>query len=143
MDAPTGMNMALEPLVGRVLAPNPSPFTYTGTQSYVVGARDVAVIDPGPDDPAHHRALLDAIGGRPVRAILITHHHRDHSPGAPALAAATGAPVVGAAPLVRGAGDPMADAAFDRDYAPDRVLAEGEGVAGEGWSLQAVATPGH
>ena len=136
--------MALEPLVTRVLAPNPSPYTYTGTQSYVVGARDLAVIDPGPADPAHVAALLGAVAGRPVRAIVITHHHRDHSPAARALAEATGAPVVGAAAQVRrGEHGAAGDAAFDPDYAPDRVLAEGERVAGDGWTLEAIATPGH
>jgi len=142
-DVPTGIPMALEPLVTRVLAPNASAYTHTGTQSYVVGDADVAVIDPGPDDPAHVAALARTIAGRPVRAILVTHHHRDHSPATRPLAAATGAPIVGAAPFGpdhEGAG---IDAAFDRDYRPDRVLADGDAVAGEGWTLTAVATPGH
>ena len=140
---PTGIPILLEPLVSRVLAPNPSPFTYTGTQTHIVGDRDVAVIDPGPDDPAHLDALLQAIAGRPVAAILITHHHRDHSPASRPLARATGAPVVGAAPFAPDYEGGRADAAFDRDYAPDRVLAEGEGVSGDGWTLTALATPGH
>ena len=135
----TGVPIQLEPLVTRVLAPNASPYTYTGTQSYVVGTRDLAVIDPGPDDPAHLAALTAAIAGRPVRAILVTHHHRDHSLATRPLAQATRAPIVGAAPIALGDADP----AFDRDYAPDRVLADGEGVAGEGWTLTALATPGH
>ncbi len=131
--------VALHPLVLRVLAPNPSPFTHTGTQGYVVGdAASVAVIDPGPDDARHRAALLRAIDGRAVRAILCTHNHRDHSPGAAPLAAETGAPVVGCAPLAV-----AGDAAFDTGYAPDAVLADGERVEGDGWSLQAVATPGH
>jgi len=140
---PTGIPILLEPLVSRVLAPNPSPFTYTGTQTHIVGDRDVAVIDPGPDDPAHLDALLHAIAGRPVAAILITHHHRDHSPASRPLARATGAPVVGAAPFAPDYEGGRSDAAFDRDYAPDRVLAEGEGVSGDGWTLTALATPGH
>ena len=81
--------MALEPLVTRLLAPNASAYTYTGTQSYLVGETDLAVIDPGPDDPAHIAALIRAIDGRPVRAILVTHHHRDHSPATDALSAST------------------------------------------------------
>ncbi|MET0137960.1 MAG: MBL fold metallo-hydrolase, partial [Sphingobium sp.] len=89
---PTGQLMQLTPLVGRVLAPNPSPFTYTGTQSYLVGASDLGVIDPGPDEPAHIDALLSAIGDRPVTAILCTHTHRDHSPAARVLQDRTGAP---------------------------------------------------
>ncbi|WP_294091205.1 MBL fold metallo-hydrolase [Sphingomonas sp.] len=143
---PTGQLVQMEPLVARVLAPNPSPFTFTGTQTHLVGTRDLAVIDPGPDDARHIDALLAAIGGRPVSAILITHTHHDHSPGSRPLAAATGAPIIGCAPLVLDLGDDMAgraDAAFDKDYAPDRVLADGEQVAGEGWTLTAIATPGH
>ncbi|MFS0772335.1 MBL fold metallo-hydrolase [Sphingomonas sp. 1P08PE] len=142
-EIPTGVPMVLEPLVVRILAPNASAYTYTGTQSYVVGGSDVAVIDPGPDDPAHLAAMRSAIGDRPVRAILITHHHRDHSPASRPLAAWTGAPVVGAAPFAPDDDGTRADAAFDHDYRPDRVLAEGEEVAGDGWSLVAVATPGH
>ncbi|MHA6719795.1 MBL fold metallo-hydrolase [Sphingomonas sp. RS6] len=142
-DAPTGLAIALEPLVTRVLANNPSPFTNTGTQTYLVGVDDLAVIDPGPDDAAHLAALLAAIGGRPVRAILCTHTHRDHSPAAPALKAATAAPVIGCAPLALADDGPRADASFDTGYAPDRVLADGEQVAGQGWTLTAVATPGH
>lgn len=143
MDAPTGIATILEPLVARVLAPNPSPYTFTGTQTHLVGDSDLAVIDPGPDDPAHVAALLQAIAGRPVRAILVTHHHRDHSPAARALAAATGAPIVGCAPVHRADDGAPVDAAFDADYAPDRTLADGESIAGEGWTLTALATPGH
>ena len=144
MPEPTpGVPVQLEPLVARVLAPNPSPFTYTGTQTHLVGTTDLAVIDPGPDDPAHLDALLAAIAGRPVTAIVVTHHHRDHSPATRPLAAATGAPIVGAAPVFVSDDGPRADAAFDADYRPDRVLAEGDTVTGEGWTLQAIATPGH
>lgn len=142
-DVPTGEAIRLEPLVARVLAANPSPFTYTGTQTYLVGTSDLAVIDPGPDLPEHLDALLAAIAGVPVRAILCTHTHRDHSPASRALAAATGAPIIGCAPLALDDDGPRSDAAFDRDYAPDRVLADGERVSGTGWTLEAVATPGH
>jgi glyoxylase-like metal-dependent hydrolase (beta-lactamase superfamily II) len=142
-EPPTGIPLELEPLVTRVLAPNASPYTATGTQTHLVGTTDLAVIDPGPDDPAHLDALLAAIAGRPVRAILITHHHRDHSPASRPLAAATAAPIIGAAPVQRGGEDGRVDAAFDADYAPDRVLADGETVSGEGWTLTALATPGH
>lgn len=142
-EATTGVAMQLEPLVARVLAANPSPFTYTGTQTYLVGTSDVAVIDPGPDLPEHLDALVAAIAGRPVRAILCTHTHRDHSPASRPLAVATGAPIVGCAPLALEDDGPRSDAAFDRDYAPDRVLADGESIAGQGWTLEAVATPGH
>jgi len=141
---PTGATEQLEPLVRRVLAPNPSPFTYTGTQTYLVGAEgELAVIDPGPDDPAHLDALAAAIGGAKVVAIACTHTHRDHSPAAAPLAARTGAPIVGCAPLAIESGEPRVDAPFDKAYAPDRVLADGERISGTGWTLTAVATPGH
>lgn len=139
----TGEALQLEPLIARVLAPNPSPFTYTGTQTHVIGTTDVAVIDPGPDDDVHIDALVRAIDGRPVRAIVITHTHRDHSPGSRPLRQVTGAPIVGCAPLALDDSGPRADASFDTDYVPDRVLADGESVTGDGWTLTAVATPGH
>ena len=142
-DMPTGALRQISPLVGRVLAPNPSHFTYTGTQTYLVGTTDLAVIDPGPDDAEHIAALLSVINGRPVRAILCTHTHRDHSPAARPLADLTGAPIIGCAPLTLEDDGPRADAAFDATYQPDRILGDGEQVAGEGWTLEAVATPGH
>jgi glyoxylase-like metal-dependent hydrolase (beta-lactamase superfamily II) len=124
-----------------VLAPNPSAFTFTGTQSYLVGERELAVIDPGPDLPDHVAALVAAIGGRPVSAILCTHTHRDHSPAARPLAEATGAPIVGCAPLMlEGSG---LEAGFDPHYAPHRVLRDGESVAVDRQPLRAIATPGH
>ena len=100
---PTGLAEDVEPLVRRVLAPNPSPYTFTGTQTYVVGAADgpdCAVIDPGPDEPDHIEAIIAAIAGRRVAAIMCTHTHLDHSPASAPLALRTGAPVVGCAPLV-------------------------------------------
>lgn len=146
-----------EPLVRRVLAPNASPYTYTGTQTWIVGnASDVAIIDPGPvgsglsiGDPAdirgegHVEAILRAIDGKKVAAIMCTHTHRDHSPAAAPLKAATGAPIIGCAPLVLKDDGPRADSAFDPDYRPDRILADGDTVAGDGWTIQAVTTPGH
>jgi glyoxylase-like metal-dependent hydrolase (beta-lactamase superfamily II) len=140
---PIGRAVELEPLVRRVLCGNPSPFTYTGTQTYIVGRGEVAIIDPGPDDPDHVASLIDAVAGERVTAILCTHTHRDHSPAAPALKAATGAPIIGCAPLVLVDAGPRADASFDTSYAPERVLADGEQVSGPGWTLEAVATPGH
>ena len=154
-DWPTGRAEQLEPLVRRVLAPNASPYTFTGTQSYIVGAgREVAVIDPGPDDTGvaghadtngagHVEAILKAVGDARIVAIVCTHTHRDHSPASRPLQAATGAPIIGCAPLTMEDDGPRADAAFDSDYAPDRVLADGERLAGDGWTLEAVATPGH
>ncbi|RZJ96289.1 MAG: MBL fold metallo-hydrolase [Novosphingobium sp.] len=141
---PVGTAEALEPLVRRVLAANPSAFTFTGTQSYVVGSgSEVAVIDPGPLEDDHLAALLAAIGTARLVAIVCTHTHKDHSPAAAPLKALTGAPIVGCAPLVLSDDGPRSDASFDPDYAPDRVLADGEQISGEGWTLTAVATPGH
>jgi glyoxylase-like metal-dependent hydrolase (beta-lactamase superfamily II) len=141
---PVGKAEQLEPLVRRVLAGNPSAFTYTGTQSYVVGGDEgVAVIDPGPDEPAHIAALLHVVGDAPVVAIICTHTHRDHSPAAAPLAERTGAPVIGCAPLMLSDDGPRADAPFDQTYAPIRVLQDGEALSGPGWTLRAVATPGH
>jgi glyoxylase-like metal-dependent hydrolase (beta-lactamase superfamily II) len=140
---PTGKVERPGPLVRRVLAPNPSPFTFTGTQTYVVGEGEVAVIDPGPAIDAHIAALIGAVGDEQVVAILCTHTHRDHSPASQALREATGAPIVGCAPLSIDDEGARADEAFDSDYRPDRVLEEGETVSGPGWTLEAVATPGH
>ncbi len=157
-----GETEQLEPLVRRVLAPNPSPYTFTGTQTWLVGAgSEVAVIDPGPGgsglsigDPAdvngkgHVEAILRAVGDAKVTAIICTHTHRDHSPAAAPLKAATGARIIGCAPLMLADDGPgalleRADSAFDPDYAPDHVMRDGETVSGDGWTLQAVTTPGH
>jgi glyoxylase-like metal-dependent hydrolase (beta-lactamase superfamily II) len=152
---PTGRAVWLEPTVRRVLAPNASPYTFTGTQTYLVGAgSDVAVIDPGPAGTGapghadtrgdgHVDAIVAAIGDARVAAILCTHTHRDHSPASRALQAATGAPIIGCAPLMIDDDGPRADAAFDPDYRPDRVLDHGERLSGDGWTIEAVATPGH
>ncbi len=136
-------SIVVGPQVRRILAPNPSPFTFTGTQTFIIGHGEVAVIDPGPDDPAHVEALLAALGSESVTAILVTHTHRDHSPASRTLAAATGAPIIGCAPLAIADAGPRADDSFDFDYAPDRVLEDGERSEGPGWTLEAVATPGH
>ena len=143
MDAPYAKLDALEPGIARVLAHNPSAFTYYGTQTYVAGERQVAVIDPGPDLPEHLDALEEAIGDRPLVAIMCTHTHRDHSPAARPLAERTGAPIIGCAPLALETVGPRADAAFDGDYAPDCVLADGEALEVDGEPITAVGTPGH
>ena len=135
----------VSPLVRRVLAHNPSPFSYTGTQTYIVGEGEVAVIDPGPlgDDPHHVEALISILSGERISAIMCTHTHRDHSPAAAPLAAATVAPIIGCAALVLEDDGPRADASFDATYTPDRVLEDGDQISGPGWTLTAVATPGH
>lgn len=143
MDAPYARLEQLEPGIARVLAHNPSAFTYYGTQTYVVGTDEVAVIDPGPDLPEHVEALVDAIGGRSVAAIMCTHTHRDHSPASRPLAETTGAPIIGCAPLALETVGPRADASFDGDYAPERVLANGESIEIDDRMITAVATPGH
>jgi len=140
--APYGQVEQAGPGVRRLLARNPSPFTFTGTQTHIVGRGEVAVVDPGPDLLDHVTAILDATRGERVATILVTHTHRDHSPAAAALKAATGAPIIGCALLTPPAGDGFSEA-FDTNYAPDRVLGDGEAVAGPGWTLRAVTTPGH
>ena len=143
MKAPYDMAEQIEPGIVRVLARNPSAFTFTGTQTYLVGESEIAVIDPGPDDPAHVDAIIEAAGDRPIAAIMCTHTHRDHSPAAASLAARSRAPVIGCAPLALEAVGPRADAAFDGDYSPDQVLEDGESILVGGQALTAVATPGH
>ena len=143
MDAPYARLELVEPGIARVLAHNPSAFTYFGTQTYLVGESELAIIDPGPALADHVEALLGAIDGRPVAAICCTHTHRDHSPAARPLAEATGAPIIGCAPLSLETVGPRADAAFDGDYAADRILADGDSILVDGKPLTAVATPGH
>ena len=142
-DQRTGIAQTIDPLIRRLLAPNPSAFTYTGTQTYIVGRGEVAVIDPGPADPEHIDAILAATAGERITAIVCTHTHRDHSPAAAPLKQASGAAIIGCAPLALRDDGPRADAAFDTSYAPDRVLADGERLEGPGWTMTAVTTPGH
>lgn len=131
----------------RVVAPNPGPFTAAGTNSWLLGHIEVCVIDPGPDDPRHLEALLAAIGGAPVTAIVVTHAHLDHSALAPALARRTGAPVLAFGDASAGMRTPAPGLGggwgVDAGFRPDRSLADGEEVAGEGWRLRALHTPGH
>ncbi len=140
---PYGRLVPRSPLVRRLVAHNPSPFTFTGTGTFVVGHGTVAIIDPGPADPAHIAAILDGLAGETVSHLVVTHTHMDHSPACVAIKAATGAAIVGCAPLVLSDDGPRADAGFDPTYAPDMVMADGDSIAGIGWTLTAVATPGH
>ena len=155
-DIPFNRNLALAPGtveeiapgVRRLLCDNPSPFTFKGTMSYIVGRGEVAIIDPGPDDETHIAALLDAVRGETVNHIIVTHTHRDHSPGAAGVKAATGATVYAegphraARPLHIGEA-PRLDVSNDTDFRPDQALGDGDVVSGRGFALEAIATPGH
>jgi glyoxylase-like metal-dependent hydrolase (beta-lactamase superfamily II) len=136
----------VSPLVRRVLAPNPGPFTFTGTCTYIIGRGDVAILDPGPDNAVHVAALLHATKRERVTHMVITHTHRDHAPASRALQDATGAQIVGCRPYVPRQANAKAsglDSAHDTDYRPARVLADGETLEGDGFTLEAIATPGH
>ncbi|MGO7154638.1 MBL fold metallo-hydrolase [Rhizobium leguminosarum] len=157
MDSPA-FDLAFEPAYGqavpvvagveRVTVNNPGPFTFFGTNSYIVGSSSVAVIDPGPEDEAHYQALMAALGGRAVTHIVVSHTHRDHSPLARRLQAATGAVTVGqgphrpARPLREGEINPFSESS-DLSFVPDITLSDGESLSGDGWALSAVLTPGH
>ena len=138
----------VSPLIRRVIADNPGPFTFTGTGTYIVGRSEpgagVAVIDPGPPDPDHLAALLRAVEGQTVSHVLVTHTHRDHAPLARPFAEAVGAPVLAARPPVRTI---HASGGLDEDdddsFAPDVILKGGEMLAGDGWTMEALSTPGH
>ncbi|NEI51928.1 MBL fold metallo-hydrolase [Rhizobium ruizarguesonis] len=157
MDSPA-FDLAFEPAYGqavpvvsgveRVTVNNPGPFTFFGTNSYIVGSSSVAVIDPGPEDEAHYQALMAALGGRAVTHIFVSHTHRDHSPLARRLQAATGAVTVGqgphrpARPLREGEVNPFSESS-DLSFVPDMALSDGQTLSGDGWALTAVLTPGH
>ena len=138
-----GESAQVSPLIRRVIANNPGPFTFTGTGTYLVGSGEVAVIDPGPDDPAHLAALMRALDGERVTAILTTHTHLDHSPLAAPLARATGAQIHGLpAPRIEEAAIRL-DEGHDRGFRPDAPAADGDRLSGPGWTLEVLATPGH
>ncbi|TAV72657.1 MBL fold metallo-hydrolase [Rhizobium leguminosarum] len=157
MDSPA-FDLAFEPAYGqavpvvagveRVTVNNPGPFTFFGTNSYIVGSSSVAVIDPGPEDEAHFQALMAALGSRAVTNIFVSHTHRDHSPLARRLQAATGAVTVGqgphrpARPLREGEINPFSESS-DLSFVPDIALSDGQTLSGDGWALSAVLTPGH
>jgi glyoxylase-like metal-dependent hydrolase (beta-lactamase superfamily II) len=144
----------MEPDIACVLAPNPGPLTGPGTNTWLVGTTDLCLIDPGPDDDRHLAALLTAIAGRPLRAIVVTHAHRDHCALAPRLARATGAPVLAfgrftaGSPLIRrlaaeGAFPPLWSQGVDHTFRPDRLIADSAVLIGDSWRLSVLHTPGH
>ncbi|MFY9623255.1 MAG: MBL fold metallo-hydrolase [Rhodoplanes sp.] len=147
-DLGPGQVEEVAPGVRRLLCDNPSPFTFKGTVSYIVGRGEVAIIDPGPEDPRHIAALLDAVRNESVTHVFVTHTHVDHSPGAACVKEATGAitlaegPHRAARPLHIGEAKRL-EASADSDFRPDHALADGEIVAGKGFAIEAVATPGH
>ncbi|WP_394890808.1 MBL fold metallo-hydrolase [Mesorhizobium sp. AaZ16] len=147
-DPAYGEAIELAPGVLRLTVNNPGPFTFHGTNSYVIGRDTLAIIDPGPQNDAHYSALLQAIAGRPVSHIFVSHTHRDHSPLACRLARQTGAitaaegPHRPARPLRIGEINPL-DASADTDFAPDLTLQDNSVTAGDGWAIRTILTPGH
>lgn len=147
-DACYGEAVPLAPGVRRVTCNNPGPFTFFGTNSYLIGEGEIAVLDPGPADAAHISALLDATKGEVISKILISHTHADHSPGARLLKEATGAPIYAEGPhraaraLHMNEINPL-DASADHDLEIDEVLTDGSSIEGRGWSLEVLTTPGH
>ena len=132
------------PGIRRIVARNPGPFTFKGTGTYVIGEGEVAVIDPGPDLDEHVAALLAGLAGERVTHILITHTHRDHSPAAAAVRAATGAATYGFGPHAGGRrGEPAIEEGGDWDFSPDVTVHDGDAISGGGWQFEAVHTPGH
>jgi glyoxylase-like metal-dependent hydrolase (beta-lactamase superfamily II) len=147
MEFEYGVPSRLSPGVQRLVANNPSPFTFKGTNTYIVGDTELALIDPGPADDAHFDAIMKTVAGRRVSHILITHTHRDHTDGLARVLAATGARTCGYGRTALKAGDvrtsPSGSEFVDQDFAPDIVLRDGDHVSGPGWQLDAVFTPGH
>jgi len=135
---------SVAPGIRRIVANNPGPFTFRGTGTYVVGEGEVAVIDPGPDLAEHVDALLAGLSGERITHILVTHTHRDHSPAAAAVKAATGAPTYGFGPHAGGRrGEAGVEEGGDWDFAPDITIKDGDEITGPGWRFEAVHTPGH
>lgn len=143
-----GRTDMVSPLIRRVIARNPGPFTFTGTGTYIVGGggagAGVAVIDPGPLDEAHLAALAAAVEGQTVSHVLVTHTHRDHAPLARPFAEAVGAPILAAVPPARTVhASATPDEEEDENFRPDIVLTGGERLRGDGWTIEVMATPGH
>jgi glyoxylase-like metal-dependent hydrolase (beta-lactamase superfamily II) len=147
-DLVAGEAREIAPGIRAIVADNAGPFTFKGTVSYIVGRGKVAIVDPGPDDDGHVAALLAAVRGETVTHVFVTHTHRDHSPAVARVKAATGAKVFAEGPHRRArplhTGETgWLDASADFDFRPDVALADGDVVGGDGWTFEAVATPGH
>lgn len=153
-DPEIGIARQLEPCVRRIVAPNPSPMTYRGTNTYLIGSTDLAVIDPGPTSADHLRSILDAVGlDQKITHIIVTHTHLDHSPLARDLAQATGAPVIAFGNATSGRSDVMTALAasgmvgggegVDTEFVPDQTVLNGDIITGTDWSLEVIHTPGH
>ncbi|MBM3549227.1 MAG: MBL fold metallo-hydrolase [Alphaproteobacteria bacterium] len=138
-----GTARKVTPLIRRVVAENPSAFTFKGTGTTIIGKGKVAIVDPGPDLPEHIEAQLRAVRGETVTHILVTHTHSDHSPATPAIARATGAKVYAFGPHPRPPSGVHVEQSGDLDFKPDVTLADGDVISGEGWTVEAIHTPGH
>lgn len=140
-----GEAQQLSPLISRIIANNPGPFTYTGTGVFIVGTDEVAVIDPGPTAPEHITAIENALVGKSVSHVLVTHHHIDHSPLAAPLAAKHGCKVYGYGqqPQLPDGGEIRMEAGDDLTFKPDVEIRDGHVFNGKGWTIEAIHTPGH
>lgn len=146
VDVHYGVAEEVTPGVRRIVANNPSPYTFLGTNTYLVGSEELAIIDPGPEDERHLRAIAEAVKGMHIKHILVTHSHRDHCDGARALQEALGGEILSFGPTEtpRGAGAPGLGSDFvDEAFVPDRRIEEGEEVRGRGYALDVLHTPGH
>lgn len=147
-DPDYGSAVEVYPGIRRLTANNPGPFTFAGTNSYLLGTRRLVVVDPGPAHPDHLNAIMKAADGASIEAILVTHTHMDHSPGARVLRNKTGAPIVGCGPhvaareLMEGEMNPL-DSSGDKEHVPDRQLKDGETFSAAGLSIETIGTPGH
>lgn len=143
MDFDYGAVTEINPLVRRVIAINPGPFTFTGTGVYIVGRGTVAVIDPGPDTSEHFEALKKALEGETVSHVIVTHHHMDHSPLAHPLAEWAGCKVYGKPAPRHEESAVQMDAGSDHGFKPHVELNDGDVLEGPGWTLETIETPGH
>ena len=143
LDFAYGRVSVLTPMIRRVVAQNPGPYTFKGTGTYIIGRGEVAVIDPGPLDEEHVAALLHTLRDETVTHILVTHTHRDHSPAVRLLQPEVDAPSYGFGPHGGGRGEPQVEEGGDYDFTPDEAVKDGDVIRGKGWTVEAVHTPGH